>query len=128
MEEHAPNITNSAVGDPRSTASTVLETGAAATQVQLAPPTANDPTKQDFGPLKSMCAFGIYVVPMGAPELMMSFTSEEQWKAKKHLVEEQDERFMTDVGRKREIGKGIEEPGVEADANQLWRKGRDGNY
>lgn len=31
--ENVPNITNEAVGDPRSTTSTVLETGAAVTQV-----------------------------------------------------------------------------------------------
>ena len=33
MEDQTPSITNGAVGDPRSKTSTILETGAAATQV-----------------------------------------------------------------------------------------------
>ncbi|MCJ1284054.1 hypothetical protein MMC26_003385 [Xylographa opegraphella] len=54
------------------------------------------------------------VVPMGAPELMMSFTAEEQLADKAHLVKERDKRFATDWGHKREIRKGIEEPTIEA--------------
>ncbi|MCJ1386551.1 hypothetical protein MMC17_009677 [Xylographa soralifera] len=54
------------------------------------------------------------VVPMGAPELMMSFTGEEQLAAKAQLVRERDERFGTEVGRKREIREGVEEPVIEA--------------
>ncbi|MCJ1317772.1 hypothetical protein MMC15_003099 [Xylographa vitiligo] len=230
MEEQVSNTTNGAAGDPRSTTSTVLETGAAATQ--------------DFSPVKAICAHlnafhvyasdpsrcveanhycthlnedvrqclifdtpdkgarligveymvsprlfatlpaeerrlwhshvfevksgmlimpqptlvpravweraettemeqvvGLYgktyhlwqvdrgdVVPMGAPELMMSFTGEEQLAEKADLLRERDERFGTDFGHKREIRKGIVEPEIEADADQVWKKGREGNY
>ncbi|MCJ1393556.1 hypothetical protein MMC18_006431 [Xylographa bjoerkii] len=68
------------------------------------------------------------VVPMGAPELMMSFTGEEQLKEKAHLLKDRDEKFKNDTGHKREIRKGIVEPEIEADADQVWKKGREGNY
>ena len=53
------------------------------------------------------------VVPMGAPELMMSFTGEEQLMEKAHLVRERDEKFGTELEHKREIRKGIAEPEIE---------------
>ena len=44
---------------------------------------------------------------------MVSFTDEEQLKENAHLVQERDEKFGNDTGRKREIRKGIEEPEIE---------------
>ena len=63
------------------------------------------------------------VVPMGAPELMMSFTGEEQLAEKADLLRERDERFGTDFGHKREIRKGIAEPEIEAGEWRLSRWG-----
>ncbi|MCJ1433266.1 hypothetical protein MMC27_002625 [Xylographa pallens] len=54
------------------------------------------------------------VVPMGAPELMMSFTGEEQLMEKADLVRGRDEKFGTELEHKREIRQGIAEPEIEA--------------
>jgi len=59
-------------------------------------------------------------VPMGAPELMISFTKQEQLK--KGLVEERDERFGADSKRKREQRSYIEEPEIHGDADRAWKK------
>ncbi|MCJ1474809.1 hypothetical protein MMC13_003469 [Lambiella insularis] len=54
------------------------------------------------------------VVPMGAPELMMSFTAQEQLAGKEGFVKDRDERFANDTEHKREVRKGIKEPEIES--------------
>lgn len=52
-------------------------------------------------------------VPMGEPELMMSFTKEEQLKEKgKEIVEDRDERYRIDKNTKVQKRAYIEEPNV----------------
>ncbi|TLD38108.1 hypothetical protein E2P81_ATG03783 [Venturia nashicola] len=64
-------------------------------------------------------------LPMGLPQLMTSFTSEEQMEGMggfKKVVEERDKRLGGDWRRKREGRAYIEEPFVHGDADQTWKK------
>lgn len=49
-------------------------------------------------------------LPLGPPQLMMSFTGEEQCPGLKELLAERDERFRTDSRRKKEKRAYIPEP------------------
>lgn len=67
------------------------------------------------------------MVPMGAPELMMSFTAQEQLEGKGELlITDRDERFGNDTGHKREVRKGIQEPEVEGGEFGCLGEGRGG--
>lgn len=59
------------------------------------------------------------VLPLGKPELMISFTNDEQVPWSK--VQERDERYGVDTIRKREIRKGIDSVEVHGDADQAWK-------
>ncbi|KAE9968191.1 hypothetical protein BLS_005974 [Venturia inaequalis] len=64
-------------------------------------------------------------LPMGLPQLMTSFTSEEQMAAMggfEKVVGERDERLGGDWRRKREGRAYIEEPVVHEDADVMWKK------
>jgi len=61
-------------------------------------------------------------LPLGEPQLMTSFTAENQFQFEK-LVGERDERFGSDWRRKREIRKDIPEPEIHPDADQSWKSG-----
>ena len=56
----------------------------------------------------------------GKTELMMSFTKEEQvpWE----MISDRDARFGVETGRKREVRRGIEEVGVNDDADGCWKR------
>lgn len=64
-------------------------------------------------------------LPMGLPQLMTSFTSEEQMEGMGgfgKIVGERDDRLGGDWKRKREGRAYIEEPVVHEDADQTWKK------
>ncbi|RAH70260.1 OBAP family protein [Aspergillus aculeatinus CBS 121060] len=69
-------------------------------------------------------------VPMGAPELMASFTSEERVKVARgeggmeELCRGRDERFGVDWRRKREVREGLRgvEGGLHPDADAMWEE------
>lgn len=64
------------------------------------------------------------VVPMGAPELMISFTEEKQLKnGLEGLLEERDKKFGVDYKQKAEKRKDIKEPDVHGDADEAWKAG-----
>ena len=54
------------------------------------------------------------VVPMGAPELMGSFTSEDQLGRFEGILQRRDERFGVQMHKKAEVRNGIETPVVES--------------
>jgi len=60
-------------------------------------------------------------LPLGKPELMMSFTKDEQVPWDK--VKDRDERYGVDTMQKREMRKGIEGVEIHGDADSCW-KGR----
>ncbi|KAI9743169.1 MAG: hypothetical protein M1818_003464 [Claussenomyces sp. TS43310] len=59
------------------------------------------------------------VLPLGRPQLMMSFTDDAQvpWDT----VKDRDQRYGVDTGKKREARKGIEETDVHEDADGCWK-------
>ncbi|KAN0106383.1 Protein of unknown function (DUF1264) domain containing protein [Hyaloscypha variabilis] len=59
-------------------------------------------------------------LPLGKPELMMSFTKPEQvpW----HKVQDRDERYGVETGQKKEARKGIEAVVIHEDADSSWEK------
>ena len=61
-------------------------------------------------------------LPLGEPELMMSFTAEGQFDFER-VVGGRDERFGVDWRRKARGRQGIGEPVVHGDADGWWRKG-----
>lgn len=61
-------------------------------------------------------------VPLGAPELMTSFTKREQFDFD-GVVGERDRRFRVESARKAEVREYIPEPEVHPDADALWQKG-----
>jgi len=66
------------------------------------------------------------VVPMGAPELMISFTGETQLeKGLAGLLNDRDQRFGTDSKAKKEKRKGIPDPQIHSDADDAWKMGND---
>jgi len=60
------------------------------------------------------------LLPLGRPELMMSFTSDEQVPWDK--VKERDERFGVSTQRKKEKRAGIPDAEVHGDADGCWKK------
>jgi len=62
-------------------------------------------------------------VPMGAPELMMSFTEEAQFGKNKEKWEERNQRFAVDSEAKKHKRAHIAEPEIDRDADSMWHKG-----
>ncbi|KAK5167465.1 uncharacterized protein LTR77_007164 [Saxophila tyrrhenica] len=60
-------------------------------------------------------------LPLGAPELMTSFTGESQLDLEK-VVKDRDEKLGLDTKHKKEIREGIKEPSVHQDADSAWKK------
>lgn len=61
-------------------------------------------------------------LPLGGPELMMSFTQMEQVeRVAGDRVKERDERFGVSMEEKKELRKGIEGPSVHQDADGCWK-------
>jgi len=60
-------------------------------------------------------------VPLGLPQLMTSFTSDEQMP--KGMLEDRDRRFNVSSEKKKESRRYIEEPEIHADADWTWKKG-----
>jgi len=61
------------------------------------------------------------ILPLGKPELMMSFTKDEQVPWDK--VKDRDERYGVNTEKKREIRQGIQGLEVHEDADGCWGKG-----
>lgn len=61
-------------------------------------------------------------VPLGKPELMTSFTSEEQIQKYSKEFEDRDKRFNVDMKKKAESRAYIQEPQIHPDADALWKK------
>ncbi|KAL8770973.1 MAG: hypothetical protein Q9209_003392 [Squamulea sp. 1 TL-2023] len=59
-------------------------------------------------------------LPLGQPQLMGSFTSQEQ--IPEGLLKERDERYRVSSEQKKEKRRYIEEPEVQTDADQTWKK------
>lgn len=68
-------------------------------------------------------------LPLGEPQLMTSYTAEDQFDFEK-MVGERDKRFGSDWRRKREVRSYIEEPEIHPDADWAWKekkgKGKEG--
>lgn len=60
-------------------------------------------------------------VPLGEPQLMTSFTAEDQFDFDKN-VGDRDRRFGSDYKRKRETRSYIKEPEVHPDADWTWKE------
>lgn len=58
-------------------------------------------------------------LPLGKPELMMSFTKNEQVPWEK--VKERDERYGVETSRKKEVRKGIEGVEIHEDVDSCWK-------
>lgn len=61
-------------------------------------------------------------VPLGQPNLMMSFTSDEQMP--KGMLADRDRRFNVSSEKKKESRKYIREPEIHPDADWTWKKGK----
>ncbi|KAF8884538.1 hypothetical protein CPB85DRAFT_1337751 [Mucidula mucida] len=61
-------------------------------------------------------------VPMGEPQLMMSFTSSNQCGAVKNQWAERDSRFGVDGQRKADKRADIPDPSIHEDADSMWQK------
>jgi hypothetical protein len=61
-------------------------------------------------------------IPLGEPQLMTSFTQDEQFPEFEKAVEERDMRFGSEWKRKKMIREGIEVPEVHPDADWTWKK------
>ena len=76
------------------------------------------------------------VLPLGKPELMMSFTEDDQVSGPKERlagrmtdalqvpwdkVKDRDERYEISTEKKREARKGIESPPIHEDADSCWK-------
>ncbi|KAL9119958.1 MAG: hypothetical protein Q9187_003487 [Circinaria calcarea] len=62
-------------------------------------------------------------VPMGEPQLMMSFTEPEQIKQFEGALKDRDERYGVSSKEKSEKRQYIEEPQIHAGADSMWKKG-----
>lgn len=60
-------------------------------------------------------------IPLGRPELMMSFTKDEQVPWNK--VKDRDQRFKIDTGRKKTARKDLKAVDIHKDADQCWKSG-----
>ncbi|KUJ22078.1 DUF1264-domain-containing protein [Mollisia scopiformis] len=58
-------------------------------------------------------------LPLGQPQLMMSFTKDEQVPWEK--VKDRDARYGVDTSHKKEIRKGVEEAQIHEDADSCWK-------
>jgi len=58
-------------------------------------------------------------LPLGKPELMMSFTRDEQVPWEK--IKDRDERYGVETSRKKEARKGIEGVEIHEDADGCWK-------
>ncbi|KAF8866702.1 DUF1264-domain-containing protein [Acephala macrosclerotiorum] len=58
-------------------------------------------------------------LPLGQPQLMMSFTKDEQVPWEK--VKDRDESYGVDTGHKKEVRKGIEDVKIHEDADSCWK-------
>lgn len=61
-------------------------------------------------------------VPLGEPQLMTSFTKQDQFEDYENVVGERDKRFGVDSKVKAEKRKDIPEPKIHEDADQAWKK------
>jgi hypothetical protein len=61
-------------------------------------------------------------LPLGKPELLMSFTGDGQFDFETH-VGERDERFGVDYRQKREAREGISMPTIHPGKHQVWCPG-----
>ncbi|KAI4163439.1 MAG: hypothetical protein LQ342_002946 [Letrouitia transgressa] len=62
-------------------------------------------------------------LPLGQPQLMMSYTDEEQCPGFTELVGERDSRFKISSEQKEKKRGYIGEPEVHQDADSMWKKG-----
>jgi len=62
-------------------------------------------------------------VPLGQPQLMMSFTEAGQFDFEK-VVGDRDRRFGVDSKKKAEQRAYIKEPAIHPDADSVWKKGK----
>ncbi|KAK4696033.1 hypothetical protein P7C71_g1821, partial [Lecanoromycetidae sp. Uapishka_2] len=60
-------------------------------------------------------------LPLGGPELMMSFTKEGNCPGFEELVGERDSRYSVSYQQKKDKRAYIEEPKVHEDADQVWK-------
>ncbi|KAK3166886.1 hypothetical protein OEA41_010011 [Lepraria neglecta] len=60
-------------------------------------------------------------LPLGGPELMMSFTKEDQCPGFSELIGERDSRYGVSHVQKKEKRAYIEEPEVHNDADRVWK-------
>lgn len=60
-------------------------------------------------------------LPLGEPQLMMSFTSEDQHPRFKELVGERDKRYGVSHEQKAEKRAYIEEPEIHKEADSCWK-------
>ncbi len=61
-------------------------------------------------------------LPLGGPELMMSFTKEDQCPGFTELLGERDSRFGVSSDQKKEKRAYIKEPEVHEDADNMWKE------
>ncbi|KAL9610048.1 MAG: hypothetical protein Q9167_005233 [Letrouitia subvulpina] len=62
-------------------------------------------------------------LPLGQPQLMMSYTDEEQCPGFKELVGERDSRFKISSEQKKDKRGYIGEPEIHQDADIMWKEG-----
>ncbi|KAG6989752.1 hypothetical protein G7Y79_00065g094630 [Physcia stellaris] len=62
-------------------------------------------------------------LPLGGPELMMSFTKDGQQEGLKELIKERDSRFGISSEQKAGKREYIEEPEIHTDADMMWKSG-----
>lgn len=62
-------------------------------------------------------------LPLGPPQLMTSYTAEDQMPGFEERVKERDQRFGSDYMRKREVREYIEVPEIHENADATWAKG-----
>jgi hypothetical protein len=62
-------------------------------------------------------------LPLGQPQLMTSYTAEDQMPGFGERLKERDERFGVDSERKRKVREYIEVPEVHENADATWAKG-----
>ena len=61
-------------------------------------------------------------LPLGGPELMMSFTKKDQCPGFSELLGERDSRFGVSSGQKKEKRAYIKEPEIHEDADSMWKE------
>jgi hypothetical protein len=66
-------------------------------------------------------------LPLGAPQLMTSYTAADQMPDFEKRLKDRDERFATDSQRKKGVREYIKEPEIHANADATWAKGGHGH-